>query len=160
MRLWHFTAGCHLSSIMREGLTLGGVVLGEWFKSKAPLDVVARDQDRFIRRGWQWLTESDSWNQGWSPRPVRSVDGHECNRTEWRLSVRIPTSGMSRLHSWESVATRFGFDDEMLTRFNEAGGVDECWSGWWLFEGPLPASWIKAWTWTRRPVLVFPERAA
>lgn len=128
-RLFHYTARHHADDIRRSGaIDRGGVPI----PSDSGEEVVG------IAPGFQWLTTSDDWCQGWATRLIVS-----CDRTECRLVVRIPILERHRLARWVAVAADFGYGAETARRFAALGSGSDP-STWYLFDGAIPYAWVTA----------------
>ncbi len=94
-----------------------------------PLD---EDGQRWtLRRGYQWLTDEDSWQQIWATRNHISVD-----RTEVRFTVAIPKASRDRLIRWRDLATTLPpLWVETLARPGD--------EHWFIYRGNIPAGWLR-----------------
>jgi hypothetical protein len=64
-RLYHYTALDHAEEIVRSGvISRGGI----------PLPDASGEHLDPVERGWQWLTTSDDWAQGWAARAHRLAE--------------------------------------------------------------------------------------
>lgn len=130
MKLFHYTGTHHIDGIRQKGIRSGGLV-------------VPTTAGNRIVRGWQWLTDDPSWQQGWA-----TMETLDCDRTEVRFIVAIPKSHRNKLHRWDALSEMFAkwwVDD-----FREQGGGDS--SHWYVFQGPIPFGWTRGME--QRPVRV------
>lgn len=123
--LYHFTAGHLLPAIMQRGLTKGVL---PWSMDK--LERVG------MRAGWQWLTESNAWEQEWArPTPFTKLP---FRRDEVRITVRFPDQIPGQLVSWREVDRRCRPDSaDFINTFADA-------NKWWLYHGAIPPTWFQA----------------
>jgi hypothetical protein len=124
MRLWHYTGKEHVEGIQRQGI-LGGSLF--W--------PTARGYQRLA--DLQWLTDSDSWTQGWATRELV-----HCDRTEARFRVAIPKSqSAALLYPWRAFAWKLGLPRQEVEWFAEAGGGGD--EHWYVFLGGIPRGWLR-----------------
>ena len=117
MRLYHFTSKTAASSIAKEGLTKGVLILG------------ALDHEHPIDQHCQWLVDRPTLGDTWLNKSYRNVmvvldipddDPNILSPRRWRKLIRpLVAKGF-----W-SIYTR-----------------PEC-DHWWLYHGEIPAEWIR-----------------
>lgn len=117
MRLYHFTSKASASSIAREGLTKGVLILG------------ALGPEHHINQHCQWLVDRKTLGDTWLNKSRRNVmvvldipdnDPNLLNPRRWKRLIR------------PLVAKGFWC---CYTR-------PEC-DHWWLYHGEIPVEWIK-----------------
>lgn len=119
MILYHFCADRHVKSIMREGLTIGGIC------EMKPSGVV-------IHAGWIWLTlNADPNAQSWAKNQALI----SYSRTTWRVTVEIPDGQLDRLYDRERLTDEYPSTSLLFRGFE--GNED-----WRVFRGRIPVKWI------------------
>ena len=93
MKLYHFTSRIHLPYIMREGITKGRI---PWMIDKRTGRVgLLRGNPRDPDDVYQWLTESDDWNQDWDLGTCPPLPPY--TRTYTRIAVDFSGMELRRL---------------------------------------------------------------
>jgi hypothetical protein len=119
VNLYHFTAKRFLAGILRDGITLGKLLV-----RIEPFPV--------FRPGWQWLTTNPDFRQEWAEGTGRLP----YRRNEVRITVIVPAADfLSRCRTWSQV--RFLVPDVADTL--DAFGDPE---NWWVYEGSIPPDWL------------------
>lgn len=122
MILYHFCAAKHVRSILREGLTKGG------------LSEFSYRTGYCLHLGWTWLTtDPDPRNQSWATKNVIKYD-----RTAYRLTIDIPEMECSRLYDRVGVTLLHPGCDMLFQGFPGS-------ENWRVFHGRIPRAWITDW---------------
>lgn len=120
MKLYHFTSRYHIQGCLKEGLTLGAVVIN--IKKKLYVS------------GYQWLTINKDFNQFWSKHSTLPYD-----RTDFRLTLKIPRKiRKQRLHKWNDYALNI-VSQEMKDTLNVFGDPEN----WYIFQGTIHPKFIR-----------------
>ena len=119
MKLYHFTAGWMLESILKEGLTKGCV----------PISI----QPPRFNYGFQWLTSNDNFNQSWCEYLTLPY-----NRNDYRIVVKIPDSKKRFLINWIEQGRKYS-NNEMFNTLSEFGDPEN----WYIYQGKIKPQWIK-----------------
>ncbi len=121
MKLYHFCPKWMMEGILREGLTLGKIVLRGL-------------PDPLFAEGYQWLTKNPDFNQSWceySTLPYR--------RNEVRLTVKIPFTRARQAIRWLLFCKVNPEHKEMWDTLNCYGDPEN----WFVYHGRIPPEWIK-----------------
>lgn len=121
MRLYHYAKAETEAAILRQGIMKGGIP-------------TQRDGRIGLIDGWQWLTASPDWGQGWAAHRLTNHD-----RTAIRFTVVIPKSARDRLFPWAAVALTL-FSEDALRGFHDTGDDPR---DWYVFNGRIPPAWIR-----------------
>lgn len=121
MKLYHFTAAHLWPSIRREGITRG------------VLPTLEQSGEIGITRGWQWLTENDSFEQSWCDSAHKSLP---YDRNEVRITVCIPKAHRHTLMTWLEMATYLPLTAAMLNSYGDP-------EHWFIFKGKIPPGWFR-----------------
>lgn len=125
-RLYHYTALDHAEEIVRSGvISRGGI----------PLPDASGEHLDPVERGWQWLTTSDDWAQGWAARKLVG-----CDHAEVRFVVEIPLRHLHRLRRWDAIAADFGYHPALAVAFAALAGDDP--TEWYVCRGLIPKAWL------------------
>jgi len=120
MKLYHFTADIFVPEIKKKGL----------FKGTFPLQVEKRI---IFLSNCQWLTKKESFDQPWHDKEFSTLP---YDRTENRLTIRIPIRDKDGLLDWYQIQKHFG--RLMLKDFDF---FNDC-ENWFLFLGHISPQWI------------------
>lgn len=120
MTLYHFCANKNIKSILRNGLSVGGLTeITPW--------------GYIVHSGWIWLTtDPDPARQSWATRNVVRY-----SRTAWRLTIEIPDDELDQLYD----------RDRIRALYPSAALLFSGWSGsenWRVYHGIIPHGYIKA----------------
>lgn len=123
MKLYHFTAKHLLDSILKEGLTKGG------------LPIIEQDKVSFLTP-LQWLTINKDFAQTWcSKKELLKYD-----RNEVRLTIKVPNSELNKnLIKWTDLAKIKGYD-KVATYLNDKEGD---FNNWYVYAGKIKKHWIR-----------------
>lgn len=120
MILYHFCADRHIKSILRSGLTKGGLT------EITPHGFI-------LHAGWVWLTtDLDAKKQSWATR-----NAIQYSRTAWRLTVEIPDDELDRIYDRQRLQMVYPLTAPLF----------EGWPGsenWRVYHGRIPREYIKA----------------
>lgn len=123
MTLYHFTPQRFIHSVLREGLTKGGV----------PLSLDPPKLDHRFR----WLTQNESFQQAWS-----RVHLFDYDRTAYRITIEIPRFARSKLSRWTQVGPKIG-GERMYHDINALNDRTDP-ENWFLFKGTVRRQWFRA----------------
>ena len=119
MILYHFCADKHVKSIMREGLTIGGIC-------------EMKTSGVVLHSGWSWLTLCDDPNaQSWAKNQTLI----SYSRTAWRVTIEIPENQLHRLYDRERLTDEYPSTSLLFRGFE---GNEQ----WRVFHGRIPVEWI------------------
>lgn len=125
MKLYHFTAKFLLDSILKEGLTKGGMP-------------IITDLGIRFARPLQWLTSNEEFEQIWCDRKVLL----QYDRNEVRLTIRIPKHDKkNNLVKWDEFIERHKEFEQTAKYLNDSTGD---YKNWYLFAGSIKPKWIEA----------------
>ena len=121
MIIYHFCAARHIKKILRQGLTIGGVM--EPTKT-----------GYYLHTGWMWLTlDKNPKAQSWNTQNMIPYSW-----AEYRITIEIPEAEIERLYDRKRLCILFPTCDALF----------EGWKGsenWRVFHGVIPKEWFKGW---------------
>ena len=120
--LFHFTAAQFIDRIRKEGITKCVIPFG--FEPDGRVK---------LRRGYQWLTREQSFEQPWA-----QVGTLPLTKNAWRITVEIPAVFSNQLARWDELCVRYPIacaDD-----LNMIPGHGD----WYLYRGEIPPEWFGA----------------
>ena len=120
MTLYHFTSPKHIHGVLRDGLSMGRVLI-----SMDPLRACS---------GYQWLTTNPDWEQSWN-----TMTNLDYDRTAYRLTISIPRIARSKLIKWVPHGKRM-VEPHAWRALNSDGTPEN----WVLFKGVVRRQWFDA----------------
>lgn len=122
MKLYHFTAAHLVSSIQRNGLTMG------------QLPILDKDGNLVsVISPCQWLTSDGDWDkQSWATKNLINYD-----RTAYRLLFSIPKAHRKQLFKAHDFLPNLPTPTQRLITDWEGS------EHWYLFFGKIPRGWIR-----------------
>lgn len=128
MILYHYTARRYVSSILTEGISLGGLLLQERISKRNRLLL-----------GFMWLTMDPDFNaQSWDVQQIIPY-----SRTDVRFEVVVPAAYHAKLYDRNRLETMMHRRWQKFYVLHP--GIAESWNpAWHLYNGVIAPEWIKS----------------